>query len=360
MSELPLAIVGATGAVGREALNILAHRGFPVHRVLALASPNSDGAVLAYGDAPLRVRAFDAQALAACTAAIFCADADVARRHAPAAARAGVCVIDNSSAFRMEAPVPLVVPEINGHLLESDPPPRLIANPNCSTIIMLLGLEPLRRRFGVQEIVVSTYQAVSGAGLAGMRELDEQVAACASGASIAPRVFPHPCAFNVFTHESAMDPHTGLNGEEAKMIAETRKIWADPGLDVLPTCVRVPVRRAHSQSILVRLRQRVHEAEVRKALATAAGVRLVDDRAAGLFPTPLAATGGDDVLVGRIRPAGAGPDGRCDRFLLWVCGDQLRKGAALNALQIADRVAPALNLGLGRPAAPAGAAALGL
>lgn len=360
MSELQLAVVGATGAVGQEALSILAQRGFPVHRVLAMASPHSDGAALAYGDAHARVRAFDAGALAACTAAIFCADADVARRHAPAAARAGVFVIDNSSAFRMDPHVPLVVPEINGELLETDPPPRLIANPNCSTIIMLLGLEPLRRRFGVQEIVVSTYQAVSGAGLAGMRELDEQVAAFANGASIPPRVFPHPCAFNVFTHESAMDPDTGLNGEEGKMIAETRKIWADPGLSILPTCVRVPVRRAHSQSILVRLAQRVREEEVREALATSAGVRVVDDRALGLFPTPLAATGGDDVLVGRVRLAGAGPDGRGDRVLLWVCGDQLRKGAALNALQIADRVAPALNLGLGRSGTPAEAAALGI
>ncbi|KAA0215826.1 MAG: aspartate-semialdehyde dehydrogenase [Leptolyngbya sp. PLA3] len=346
MSESRLAIVGATGAVGREALAILAQRGFAAQRVLALASPNSDGAVLAYGSGHVTVRTFDAESLGRCEAAVFCADAAVAREHAPPAAEAGVFVIDNSSAFRMAPGIPLVVPEINGRVLEGDPPPRLIANPNCSTIIMLLGLEPLRRRFGVREVVVSTYQAVSGAGLAGMRELDEQVSAFAGGEPIRPRVFPQQCAFNVFTHESPMETATGLNGEETKMIAETRKIWGDPQVDVLPTCVRVPVRRAHSQSILVRLGRPVSEAQVRDSLVSAAGVRVVDDRRGGRFPTPLDASGIDDVLVGRVRLATAGPDGRSDRVMLWVCGDQLRKGAALNALQIADRVAPALGLGL--------------
>lgn len=347
MSEPRLAIVGATGAVGQEALGILAERQFPAERVVALASPNSEGARLAYGDGQVTVRAFDAGALVGCAAAVFCADAAVAREHAPRAAAAGVCVVDNSSAFRMDASVPLVVPEINGALLETDPRPRLVANPNCSTIIMLLGLEPLRQRFGVREIVVSTYQAVSGAGIAGMRELDEQARAFAEGRAIEPRVFPRQCAFNVFTHESAMDPDSGVNGEEAKMIAETRKIWADPGVEVLPTCVRVPVRRAHSQSILVRLERAVSEADVRSALEAAPGVRVVDDRASGEFPTPLEASGIDEVLVGRVR-LGGGAEGRSDRVMLWACGDQLRKGAALNALQIAERLSPALGLWSGK------------
>lgn len=342
MSDTQLAIVGATGAVGREALAILAQRGFPARRVLALASPGSHGASLPFADASITVRAFDADALSRCSAAVFCADAAVAREHAPRAADAGVFVIDNSSAFRMDPRVPLVVPEINADLLDDNP--RLIANPNCSTIIMLLGLEPLRRRFGVREIVVSTYQAVSGAGIAGMRELDEQVVAFAAGQPIRPRVFPHQCAFNVFTHESPMDPDTGINAEEGKMIAETRKIWNDPRVEILPTCVRVPVRRAHSQSILVRLLHHATEAQVRETLSTAPGVCLVDDPANGRFPTPLDATGLDHVLVGRVRCPTPDAEGRSDRIMLWVCGDQLRKGAALNALQIAHRLAPGLGL----------------
>lgn len=335
-----IGIVGATGAVGREALAILAARGVEAERIVALASPNSDGAALAYGNGQVIVQRFRELVLSRCACAIFCADAQVAREFGPAAARAGVVVVDNSSAFRMDPSVPLVVPEINGHLLDESGASRLIANPNCSTIIMLLGLEPLRRRFGVREVVVSTYQAVSGAGLAGIRELEEQTRGALSGARPQPRVFAQSCAFNVLTHESAMDEATGINGEEAKMIAETRKIWEDESVEVLPTCVRVPVMRAHSQSILATLGREASEDDVRAAMAAAPGVRLVDDRAAGRFPTPMDATGRNEVLVGRVRVAGGG---KGPRVMLWVCGDQLRKGAALNALQIAERCLPGLT-----------------
>lgn len=339
MCDSRIAVVGATGAVGLEVLAILASRGVEGSRVVALASTNSEGVEVAHGRSSVRVRALSESALAQCAWAIFCADAETSRRFAPVAVRAGMTVVDNSSAFRMDEDVPLVVPEINGDLLDEACGPRVIANPNCSTIIMLMGLEPLRRKFGAVEIVVSTYQAVSGAGLAGMRELDEQTRAFAEGRTIEPRVFPHPCAFNVFAHESAMDPATGVNGEEAKMIAETRKIWCDDSIAVVPTCVRVPVRRAHSQSILVTLDRAASEAEVREALAGMVGVRVVDDRRAGRFPTPLEASGLDDVLVGRVRLVGAREvQGKARRVALWVCGDQLRKGAALNAVQIVERL----------------------
>ncbi len=326
--SLPLvAVVGATGAVGREALAILAGRGHPADRVIALASARSAGQRLAYGDTEVEVVALG-EGFPKCDAALFCASAEIARSHARLAVDAGALVVDNSSAFRMDPAVPLVVPEINGHTIGGA---RLIANPNCSTIILLTALNPLRERFGVERVVVSTYQAVSGAGIEAVEELKAQARAVLDGEPAECRVFPRQCAFNVFSHESAVDPATGLNGEEAKMIAESRRIWGG-NFELIPTCVRVPVVRAHTQSAVVTLGRDATEAAVLEALATGAGLRVVEDRARNEFPTPLAATGGDDVLVGRVRRFGE------KTFGVLIAGDQLRKGAAQNAIQVMDLV----------------------
>jgi aspartate-semialdehyde dehydrogenase len=338
------AVVGATGAVGREVLGLLSGRGFPPGRVRALASERSAGRRLPFGEASVGVAALGPGAFEGCAVAVLCADASTARAHAPEALGAGTLVVDNSSAFRMDERVPLVVPEVNGQVLDGPDGPRLVANPNCTTIILVTALEPLRRAFGLEAVDVATYQAVSGAGLGGIAELHAQSRPGRRAGSPPPRVFHEPCAFNVFSHDSPVDAATGVNGEERKVIDETRRIWSDPGLRVTPTCLRVPVVRAHTEAITVTLAAPAGEREVREALAGARGLRLLDDRSANAFPTPLKATGAEDVLVGRVRPdPGEGPDeaGRYRRWCLLACGDQLRKGAALNAIQIAERLARA-------------------
>jgi aspartate-semialdehyde dehydrogenase len=343
--DATIAVVGATGAVGREALAILASRGHSPDRIRAIASERSRGMSIPFAGASLRVEAVSEQSLTGLDACLFCATSQVAKQWAHTAVRSGAFVVDNSSAFRADPATPLVVPEVNAHLI---PAARLIANPNCSTIMMVVALEPLRRAFGLARIVVATYQAVSGAGAAAMDELRDQATAALAGSQLPPRVFREPCAFNVFSHNAEVDPLTGVNGEEAKMIAESRKIWNDRSLEVSPTCVRVPVFRAHTQAITVTLAKPATLGAVRDALASAPGVRIVDDARANNFPTPLKASGRDDVLVGRIRtdPSGFDPhslDPRAtsaDRphttFCLMLSADQLRKGAALNAIQIAD------------------------
>ena len=238
-------------------------------------------------------------------------------------------LIDNSSAFRSHPDVPLVIPEVNGELLNGNPP--LIANPNCSTIMLLTALNPLRAAFGVRSVQVSTYQAVSGAGRAGLESLREQTRASVLGDAITGGIFPVPCAFDVFEHESAIDPVTGFNGEESKMITESRKIWQSPSLRVLPTCVRVPVERAHAQAITIELNTTVSVGLVRDVLRQAPGIEL----AGGHTPlTPASIAGSDEVHIGRVR---VDPDDT-RRVLLWVCCDQIRKGAALNAVQIMSRL----------------------
>ena len=361
-----IAVVGATGAVGTEALRLLEDRGVPAEKIIALASAKSVGAEVEYAGGVLRVRETTEAALEGVDLALFCASGAVSRRFIPGAIARGTVVVDNSSAFRMQDGVPLVVPEVNGELIEDTDGhvPRLIANPNCSTILLLVALEPLRRAFGIERIVVSTYQAVSGAGAKGMEELVEQTGAelretvGSSASHRAPSardkrhglteepsnrgtVFPEPCAFNVFSHNSAVDVETGLNVEEQKLIDETRKIWNDATVAISPTCVRVPVLRAHSESVTVTLRRAATEEEVRAALRGGRGVEVIDDRAGNCFPTPRKASGRDEVLVGRVRKdPGASADGRgrTTGFSLWLCGDQLRKGAALNAVQIAEEM----------------------
>lgn len=330
------AVVGATGAVGREALAILAERGVGAHRVRAIASERSVGALVPFGTTTLRAEALGARVFAGVDVAVFAASAEVAREWAPLAVGEGAAVIDNSSAFRMEPGVPLVIPEVNGELLRSGP--RLIANPNCSTILVLVALEPLRRAFGLERVHVATYQAVSGAGLAAMEELREQTAAVLAGGEPTPGVFREPCAFNVFSHDSAVDEGDGLNGEERKLVAESAKIWGRV-VPLTPACVRVPVLRAHSAAVSVSLAGAATIDEARAVLSRAPGVRVLDRRAANDFPTPAKAAGGDEVLVGRLRhDPSHGPDarGRSRDLCLWLCGDQLRKGAALNAVQIGE------------------------
>lgn len=338
-----IAIIGATGAVGVEFLSIFEQRRFPVGDLRLFASARSAGKSLPFGGREAPIRELKPDSLKGVDIALFSAGSSISKEAGPIAAREGCLVIDNSSAFRMDPAVPLVVPEINANELAPHrglAKPGIIANPNCSTIILLVPLNPLRESFGVSRIVVSTYQAVSGAGAAAIRELEEQVREVQAGGTPVPRVFHEPCAFNVFSHNTKVDPATGRNVEEQKMIDETRKIWRDPEVRVSPTCIRVPVMRAHAESITVTLKRPASEREVREALSNAPGLRVVDDRATNKFPTPLAAAGGDDILVGRIRPDDTQPR-EGDRYLGWslfVCGDQLRKGAALNAIQIAEHV----------------------
>lgn len=342
-----IAVVGATGAVGAEVLRILEERAIPASRIVPLASSRSAGKKIDYAGDKLTVGEISAPAFLGIDIALFCATSDVSRRFIPEAVRAGSVVIDNSSAFRMDPAVPLVIPEINGAALSTEwRSNRLFANPNCSTIILLVALEPLRKAFGIDRIVVSTYQAVSGAGAAAMAELTDQARAALDNRAGTRKVFNEPCAFNVFSHNSSINQDTGLNGEEQKIIDESRKIWADPLLAVSPTCVRVPVLRAHTESITVTLARPATEDQVRAALSAGAGLEIIDDRAANSFPTPLKATGRDEVLVGRIRKdpgATIDKDGRTRGFSLLVCADQLRKGAALNAVQIAETLAPAVS-----------------
>lgn len=340
-SDTRIAVVGATGAVGREALAILAARGHDSGQVVAIASDRSEGIELPFGSETIRARSLTDRAFEEVETAIFALSADLARRWVPIALEKGANAVDNSSAFRLDRNVPLVVPEINPEALEpGGRGPVLIANPNCSTILLLVALNPVRKAFGIERAVVATYQAVSGAGLAAMDELREQAATALAGRPVSPVVFREPCAFNVFSHDSEVDPFSGLNGEERKMIDESRKIWRDPGACILPTCVRVPVLRAHTQAVTFTTRCTATEDQLRLTFANAPGVRIVDDRAENAFPTPLKATGRDDVLVGRLRAAdGSAGDVSTTDFSLLLSGDQLRKGAALNAIQIADLLA---------------------
>jgi aspartate-semialdehyde dehydrogenase len=259
------------------------------------------------------------------------AGATVTKELAPAIRRSGAILVDNSSAFRMDPAVPLVVPEVNPEALARHD--GVIANPNCVAIILTVAVAPIHRAVGIERVVVSTYQSASGAGLAAMEELQSQAREILDGKEPAPKALPHPIAFNVFSHNTAIGPE-GYNGEETKVMMETRKILSAPQLAITATCVRVPVLRAHSESINLTLKQPLSPERARALLAQAPGVEIVDDREKNLFPMPKLSTGRDLVSVGRIRrdlsqPEGMGLD-------LFVCGDQLRKGAALNAVQIAE------------------------
>ena len=337
-----IAVVGATGAVGREVLSILETRQGPFARstVQAFASARSAGRRLPFRAGEITLAEMDDHSFDGVDVAIFAADGETARSWTPRARAAGCTVIDNSSAFRMDPEATLVVPEVNGDLLDAirttrAESPAIIANPNCSTIIALVALTPLHRAAGVRRIVAATYQAASGAGAAAMAELERQAREFANDQPITREVFATQALFNVFSHDSPI-AEDGQNEEERKIVRETARIWERDDIGVIATCVRVPVLRAHAEAIHVEFDRPIDEEEARELLSTAPGVRVVDDRAANRFPEPLDAAGGDDVLVGRIRRDPSDPDGR--GLALFVCGDQLRKGAALNAIQIAERV----------------------
>lgn len=329
---LNVAVLGATGAVGQEFLSLFASRHFPVGELSLLASPRSAGTQVKSALGCHTVEAVSAEGFQGVDVAFFSAGASRSREWAPVANAAGAVVIDNSSAFRMDPHVPLVVPEVNfDHIKEGD---MLVANPNCCAIILLMALAPLRSLGKLRRVIVSTYQSASGAGAAAMRELEEQTRTVLAGGDAEPEVFPHKYAFNLFSHNTAIGEN-GYNEEENKVVEETRKILGMPELRVNPTCVRVPVLRAHSESVTVEFEGAApSEASVRKVYETFPGVRLVDDRETNTFPMPLDASGIEDVLVGRIRHDISDPNS----LSLFVSGDQLLKGAALNAVQIAERL----------------------
>jgi aspartate-semialdehyde dehydrogenase len=323
--------MGATGAVGTEFIRLLEERNFPVKSLKLLASSRSAGKKLKFRGEDLVVEELTDKSFAGVELVLASAGGGLSKQFAPAAIAAGAVVVDNTSAFRMAPDVPLVVPEVNPQDIASHK--GIIANPNCSTIIMNVPVWPLHKAKRIRRLVISTYQAASGAGAAAMEELKAGAQAMLDGKAFQPKILPHLAAFNVFSHNSEVGPN-GYNVEEMKMLLETRKIFHDPEILVTATCVRVPVLRAHSESINIEFNEPVTEDEVRQILATAPGVRVVDDRAKNYFPMPLDASGQDDVLVGRIRSDMSQPGG-CG-IEMFVSGDQIRKGAALNAVQIAE------------------------
>ncbi len=328
-----VAIVGATGVVGQEFLTVLAERKFPIKQLTLLASGKSAGRVMTYAGEPHTVAELTAGSFAGVDVAFFSAGGPVSKQFAPAAVAAKAVVVDNTSAFRMKDGIPLVVPEVNPEQVKRHI--GIVANPNCSTIIMAVPVWPLHQANRVRRAIVSTYQAVSGAGAWGLYELDAQMKAYAAGQAVTREKFPHQILNNLFSHNTAVGDN-GYNEEEMKMVNETRKIFAEPKMMVTATCVRVPIPRAHSESINLEFDRPMTPEQVRDVLRRAPGVRVVDDREANHFPMPLEATGQDDVLVGRIRQDVSRDDGR--GIELFVSGDQIRKGAATNAVQIAERL----------------------
>ena len=327
-----VAIAGVTGAVGAEFIATMDRRRFPVGKLKALASARSAGKTLGFRGQQITVEALDENSFDGVDLALFSAGSGIARKYAPVAVKAGAVVVDNSSAFRMDPNVPLVIPEINARRIAEHK--GIIAVPNCSAITALVPLWPIHRQNRIRRVILSTYQAASGAGAAAMEELVESTRASLEGQVYQPKVLPHPYAFNVFNHDTRIDPETGYNEEETKVIKETRKIFEDERIAIGVTCVRVPVLRAHCQAITFECETPISEQEVRKILSAAPGVKIVDDRVKNHFPMPVEASGQDDVLVGRIRKDLSDASGHS--ISMFVAADQLLKGAALNAIQIAE------------------------
>ncbi len=327
-----IAVVGATGAVGVEFLGCLAKRKFPLGALRLLASARSRGKKIKFKGKTLTVQELKENSFQGIDIAFFSAGGNISKKFAPIAAQQGVVVIDNSSAFRMDPNVPLVIPEINPEAAKDHK--GIIANPNCSTIIAITPLWPIHQKNPIRRLIAATYQAASGAGAAAMQELVDSTKAHLAGKKFKPTVLPHPYAFNLFSHNAKVDPATGYNEEETKMLKETRKIFADPGIRVSATCVRVPVLRAHSEALTIECERPITPTEVRGLLDGAPGVKIVDDMEKNYFPMPKDASGHDEVLVGRIRQDSSDPSGKS--IALFVSGDQLLKGAALNGIQIAE------------------------
>ena len=330
--DLHIAIVGATGAVGVEMLKTLEKRNFPAAKITPLASARSAGKTLPFRGKDLTVQELTPESFEGVDIALFSAGGGTSSEFAPAAVEAGAVVVDNSSAFRMDDSVPLVVPEINAAAVAENS--GIIANPNCSTIVMVMALYPLHRAFGVKRIFASTYQAVSGSGAMGIVELERQVGEIAAGQAVTREVYPHQIAFNVLPHVDVF-LDDGYTKEEMKMVHESRKIMGLPEFRASVTCVRVPVYRAHSVAVSAEFERTVSVEAAREAIIAAPGIDLNDEVANNGYPLPLELAGRDNCQVGRIRKDCAFDNG----LSFWVAGDQLLKGAALNAVQIAEEVA---------------------
>ncbi len=324
-----VAIVGATGAVGQELLRLLDERAFPVDSLRLFASPRSEGKTVSFRGKEIVLEVAPDDGNLGSDVVFSSAGGSVSKAHAKAWASHGAVVVDNTSAWRMDPDTPLVIPEINPDAARRHQ--GIIANPNCSTIIALMALAPLHEAFTLERATVATYQAVSGAGAKGIDELTRLTKAALNGEDAIPEAFDHSIAFNLFSHDSEIG-EDGYNVEERKLLLESRKILALPDLALSATCVRVPVYRAHSEAIHATFARPVSADEARELLRQAAGVTIVDDRAANHFPMPLEASGKDDVLVGRIREDVSKPGS----LAFFVSGDQIRKGAALNAIQIGE------------------------
>jgi len=326
-----VAIVGATGAVGQTMLSILAERNFPVRGLRLLASERSEGKVLHFKGEEVKVEQLTERSFEGIELALFSAGASRSKEFAPEAVRAGALVVDNSSAFRMDPTVPLVVPEINPEAARRHG--GLIANPNCTTVVTVMALKPLHKAAKVRRVIVSSYQAVSGAGAQALEELKQQVLAWVKGEPAEAKVFPHPIAFNLIPQVDVFEA-SGYTREEMKLVHETRKILEDETMRIAATTVRVPVWVAHSVSVTAETERKVTVEEARRLFASFPGLKLWDDPANRQYPMPIVATGKDECYIGRIRE-----DLSSDKGLtFWVVGDQLRKGAALNAIQIAELV----------------------
>lgn len=335
MSSYRVAVVGATGAVGQEMLSVLETRDFPVGEIVPLASDRSRGKEVSFRGKSHPIRVLDKDSFAGVHLALFSAGASISKEMAPFAVRAGAVVVDNSSAFRMDPEIPLVVPEVNRDAIAKHR--GIIANPNCSTIILCVAITPIHRLSPIERIVASTYQATSGAGSKGMdallREMEGEGRAGLVKAKDSP--FPHRIAGNLIPRIDTLQEN-GYTREEMKMALETRKIMGLPPIPISATCVRVPVERAHSESVQVTTRSPLTLDEIRAAIAASPGLSLLDSPREDVYPTPLSVSGKDDVYVGRIRRHPDEPS----TYDLWIVGDQIRKGAALNAVQIAEELFP--------------------
>ena len=326
-----VAVVGATGAVGETLLAVMRERGFAADEVVPFASERSAGRTLAHGDAQLTVQALSAEAIGGFDLALFSAGSGVSEEWAPRFAEAGAVVVDNSSFWRTHDDVPLVVSEVNPEALDNHQ--GIVANPNCSTAQMVVALKPIHDAVGIERLVVSTYQSVSGTGQRAVQEMRSQARAVLDGEEVpAPEVYPHQIAFNVLPQVEIFKEGDDYTTEERKMMRETRKILGDEDLPISATCARVPVHVGHSESVNVQTRDPLSPEECRDLLEGVPGLSVIDAPSEGLYPTAVDAAGQDDVLVGRIRR-----DPSHERCLnLWVVGDNLRKGAALNAVQVAE------------------------
>ncbi|HSP46027.1 MAG TPA: aspartate-semialdehyde dehydrogenase [Chthoniobacterales bacterium] len=326
-----VAVVGATGAVGEELLRVLERRAFPVARLVPLCSERSAGKSISFRGEPIVAQQLSPKSFAGVDLAFFSAGGDISREYAPAARDAGTIVIDNSSVFRMDSEVPLVIPEINGDDVRQHR--GLIANPNCTTAVALMALYPLHRAFGVRRVIASSYQAVSGSGARAISELRSQVEAAAENRPPIAEIYPHPIAFNLLPHVDSFLPN-GYTKEEMKLQNEGRRIMHLPDFRASVTCVRVPVYRAHSVAVSAEFERPVSIEEAHEVLAKAPGLELTDEPKNNRYPMPLFTAGKDNCEVGRVRRDCAFENG----LSFWVSGDQLLKGAALNAVQIAELV----------------------